>query len=151
MRRPLAPLALFLIALLGIAASAQALIVPAAEQPLPDLLAAPAEGEDEAGEEGEAAASEDEGIEAEECEEEEPGECEAEASGEAPPECLLSSAEASVFASGGRNRVRLAVRYTASAPTVVAVDYGLHGSKGSISAARGSASGRRASCASAAA
>ena len=43
---------------------------------------------------------------------EEDEECEEEGDPEAPPECLLSSAEATVFASANRDKVRLQVRYT---------------------------------------
>ena len=84
------------------------------------------------------------GEEAEECEEEEcafefeeeceagEAECEEEAEGEAPPECVLTEAEASVFAYTGRDRVRLVVHYTATRPTTVALSYGLHGGKGAL-------------------
>ncbi|HEU4393618.1 MAG TPA: hypothetical protein VFR04_08295 [Solirubrobacterales bacterium] len=120
---------LALIALLGLAKSAQAVSLPELDVPGPSALATPP---DEAEEEGEAEASEDEEIEADECEEEEEGECEEEDSFEAPPECLLSSAEATVFASGNSDKVRLQVRYAATSPTTVAVEYGLHGSRGSL-------------------
>jgi hypothetical protein len=111
---------LTLIAVLGIARSAQALTVPPTGTP--GIVAAPAPPPDE---------EEAEGFEAEECEEAEE-ECEDESGPEAPPECLLSSAEATVFAAANKNKVRLQVRYTTSAPTAVAVDYGLHGGKGSL-------------------
>ncbi len=117
---------LALIALLGFAKSAQALTVPG-DPALPPVLAAPADEE-----ESEAAASEGEEIEAEECEEEEVGECEEESGIEAPAECLLSTVEPTIFASGNRNKVRLQIRYTTTSPTAVAVDYGLHGAKGSL-------------------
>jgi hypothetical protein len=120
---------LTLITVLGIAKSAQALSVPPTGPP--GIIAAPApaaggESEDEA------EASEDEGFEAEDCgwDEEECEEDEADL--EAPPECLVSSAEAAVFATSNKDKVRLQVRYTTSAPTAVAVDYGLHGSNGSL-------------------
>lgn len=125
---------LALIALLGFAGSAPALTIPGSGgSTLPLVLAAPAE-EDE---ESEAEASEEEEVESEECEAFEEEECEEEESTggsvvEAPPECLLSSAEVTVFASGNRDRVRLQVRYRTSSPTAVTVAYGLHGSKGSL-------------------
>ncbi len=124
LRKPL--VLLFSIALLCLTASAQALALPG--DPLPSVLAAPADEE----EEGEAAASEEEEIEAEECEEEEEGECDEEDGVEAPAECLLSTAEPTIFASGNRDKVRLQIRYTTASPTAVAIDYGLHGSKGSL-------------------
>jgi len=124
----LKPLALlFPIALLCLVASAQALALPG-DPAVPALLAAPA-GEEE---ESEAAASDEEEIEAEECEEEEEGECDEEEGVEAPAECLLSTAEPTIFASGNRDRVRLQIRYTTTSPTPVAIDYGLHGTRGSL-------------------
>lgn len=115
---------LTLIAVLGIAKSAQALTVPPTGTP--GTLAAPAPVYDE-DEEAEAS----EGFE--ECEEDEE-ECEEEVDDatEAPAECLLSSAEASVTASANKDQVRLQVRYETSSPTAVAVEYGLHGGKGSL-------------------
>ena len=120
---------LALLALLGFSSSAQALSL----SPLstgPTALIALADEE----EEGEAEVSEDEEFEAEECLENEEEECEeAEDSGAAvPPECLLSSAEATIFAAANRDRLRLQLRYTSSAPTPVALAYGLHGGKGSL-------------------
>jgi len=130
MRR--APLALLvLLALLCSAPAAQALSLPGpADFALPDPLATPAEEE----EEGEAEASEEEGLEIEEeCEEEEPGECEEEMGGpEAPVECLLTTVDPTAFAFGNSGTVRLRIRYTATAPTSVKVDYGLHGGKGAL-------------------
>lgn len=123
---------LVLLALLFLAPAARALALPGPiGLVVPDALAAPGE------EEGEAAASEEEEIEAfeeeEECEEEEPGECEEdEGAPEAPVECLLTTVHPVAFASGNGERVRLQIRYTASSPTPVKVDYGLHGRKGSL-------------------
>jgi hypothetical protein len=114
---------LTLIALLSLAKSAQALTVPPDIPPVP---AAPAADEEE---EGKAEASEGEEVE---CEEEEEGECEEDEGVEAPPECLLNSLQATVSASGNRDKVRLQLRYTTTSPTAVAVDYGLHGAKGSL-------------------
>lgn len=128
-RTPLVLLAL--LALLCFAPAAPALTVPV---PIPsvlsDPLAAPAEEE----EEGEAAVSEDEEIAVEEeCEEEEPGECAEDSSGpEAPAECLLTTVQPTVFAFGNSGKVRLQIRYATASPTFVKVDYGLHGSKGSL-------------------
>ena len=68
-----------------------------------------------------------------ECEEEESEEEEFEnREAEAPAACLLSSAQATVFASSGQDKLRLVVRYTTTTPTLVAVAYGLHGSRGSL-------------------
>lgn len=118
---------LTLVAVLGLAKSAQALTVPPSG--VPGVVAAPAPPAGEEDEE-EAEASEDEGFEFEECEEDE--ECEEEEGLEAPQECLLSSAEATVTASANKDRVRLQVRYTTTSPTSVAIAYGLHGAKGSL-------------------
>jgi hypothetical protein len=125
------PFVLLLLALLCFAPAAKAVTVPGPIGfAVPDVLATPADETDE----GEAAASEEEGIEfEEECEEEEPGECAEDSGGpEAPVECLLSTADATVFASGDSDKVRLQVRYTTTSPTAVKVDYGLHGGKGSL-------------------
>jgi hypothetical protein len=124
MRKPLP--VLVLLVLLCLAQSAHALTVPD-DPALPPVLAAPSEEE----EEGEAEASEDEELEAEECDAEEE-ECEEETTSVAPAECLLSSAKSTIFAFGNRDKVRLQVRYTTASPTAVAIDYGLHGSKGSL-------------------
>jgi hypothetical protein len=121
---------LTLVAVLGIARSAQALTVPPAGGPA--IVAAPAPAADEEDEE-EAEASEDEGFEDENCGVEEDEECEDESAGpEAPQECLLTSAQATVAVAANHNRVRLQVRYATSAPTAASVDYGLHGSKGPL-------------------
>jgi hypothetical protein len=113
---------LALIALLGTARAAQAL--SAAPPPSLPIAAAVAQDDEE-----EAEAAEEDGFETEECEDDE--ECdEEEAVASAPQECLLSTADATVSAS--HDKVRLLVRYTTSSPTTVAVDYGLHGSKGSL-------------------
>jgi hypothetical protein len=129
-RKPLAVLVLISIALLGTAGPARGLSVPAPTAPaLPPLLAAPAGEEEEA---WEAEASEEEEAETEECEGDETDECEVEASGQAPPECLLSSADAAIFAAANRDRIRLQIRYASLAPTPVTVAYGLHGSKGAL-------------------
>jgi hypothetical protein len=121
---------LTLIAVLGIAKSAQALTVPPAGDP--GIIAAPAPPADEEDEE-EAAASEDEGFEDENCGVEDGEECEDESGGpEAPRECLLTSAEATVAVAANHDKVRLQVRYTTATPTAASVDYGLHGSKGSL-------------------
>jgi hypothetical protein len=121
---------LTLIAVLGIARSAQALTVPPTGAP--GIVAAPAPPADEEAEE-EAEASEGEGFEDENCGVEEGEECEDESGGpEAPQECLLTSAQATVAVAANHHSVRLQVRYATSAPTVASVDYGLHGSKGSL-------------------
>jgi hypothetical protein len=121
---------LTLIAVLGIAKSAQALTVPPTGTP--GVVAAPAPPPDEEFED-EAEASEDEGFEGENCGVEEDEECEDESgAAEAPEECLLTSAQASVAVAPNHDRVRLQVRYATSTPTAASVDYGLHGSKGSL-------------------
>jgi hypothetical protein len=121
---------LTLIAILGLAKSAQALTVPAAGAA--GIVAAPAAPVDDESEE-EAEASEGEGFEDENCGVEEDEECEDESGGpEAPQECLLTSAEATVAVAPNHDRVRLQVRYTTSTPTAASVGYGLHGSKGSL-------------------
>jgi len=120
-----------LLALLCLAPSAQALTLPGPVGfAAPDALAA-AEAEPE---EDEAAASEEEGVEIEEeCEEEEPGECAEDSSGpEAPLECVLTTLRPTVFAFGDSDKVRLQISYTTTSPASVKVDYGLHGSKGSL-------------------
>ena len=119
---------LTLIAVLGIAKSAQALTVPAAGAP--GVAAAPAPPADEEFED-DAEASEDEGFEGEECGEEDE-ECEEDSGLNAPQECLLSSAEATVTASANKDKVQLQVRYTTTSPTAVGIAYGLHGRKGSL-------------------
>jgi hypothetical protein len=117
---------LTLIAILGIAKSAQALSVPFAGPP--GIVAAPAPPPDEESEDG--AESSDESFELEECEEDD--ECEEDTGLDAPPECLLSNAKATVFATANKDQVRLQVRYTTTSPTAVAIAYGLHGAKGSL-------------------
>lgn len=111
---------LLLVAVLLLARSAQA--APAAA-PAPSAHAPVTieiEDEDEELEGDEEELEEDELEEGEEDEE------------EAPEECLLTRAEATVFAVPGSDRVRLVVRYATDSPTAVAVDYGLHGSKGAL-------------------
>lgn len=111
-----------LIAILGMARSAQALTVPvttgaATAALLPPPTDQEVEEEVEPGEE-------EEELEVEECEG-----CEADTESEA---CLLSSASATVSASSATNKVRLVVRYTAFVRAVVGVDYWLRGSKGPL-------------------
>jgi hypothetical protein len=121
---------LTLIAVLGIAKSAQALTVPPAT--VPGIVAAPVPPADEEFED-EAEASEDEGFEDENCGVEEDEECEDEGgAAEAPAECLLTSAQATVAVAPNHDSVRLQVRYVTSTPTAASVDYGLHGGKGSL-------------------
>jgi hypothetical protein len=121
---------LTLIAVLGVAKSAQALTVPPTGTP--GIVAAPAPPADEEFED-EAEASEDEGFEDENCGVEEGEECEDESGGpEAPEECLLTSAQTTVVVAANHDRVRLQIRYATSTPTAASVAYGLHGSKGSL-------------------
>jgi ribosomal protein L12E/L44/L45/RPP1/RPP2 len=117
---------LALVAILALAKSAQALTLAGAGGPGTAAASAPPfdfESEED----------EEEEFEVEECEEDEE-ECEDEAGGgaEAPEECLLNSAQATVFASSAQDKLRLVVHYTTSTPALVAVDYGLHGSRGSL-------------------
>jgi hypothetical protein len=121
-----------LIAILGLAKSAQALTVPGPALAGAAVVLAPAPDEEfEAEDDAEAEASEGEEFEIEECIEDEE-ECEDESGADAPQECLLSSAEATVSAAANHDTVRLQIHYTTSSSTTVAVDYGLHGSKGSL-------------------
>lgn len=110
---------LLLIAALGIARSAQAAPAPLATASVIEEV-----DEEEGGEDEEAGDDQ-------ECEDGEE-ECEGEDEVESPRECLLNSARAKIFAATARDTVRLTVRYSTSSPTPVAVDYGLHGNKGSL-------------------
>jgi hypothetical protein len=116
-----------LIAILGLARSAQAMTPP-----VDDPLAAAAIFVPEDEEEGE------EEIEFEECEfaeeegEEEECEAEAEEEAEAPRECVLSSAAATVTADINSNKVRLVVQYTAYSPGSIDVAFWLRGTKGPL-------------------
>jgi len=122
---------LALVAILGLAKSAQAQTAAAVGAAQTSLASASALDE-ELDIDGEAEASEGEEVEFEECEGDDAEECEDEAGPEAPAECLLSNAQATVFAIANHDKVRLQVQYTTSSPTAVAVSYGLHGSKGSL-------------------
>jgi len=129
-----------LVAILGLARSAQAatspvfgLPTPVFGLPTPVFAAAPASDEDDE----EAEASEEDEFEFELCENEDEDEfCEAEEDDsdrpDAPSECLLTRTEASVSASPARDRLRLQIHYEMSSPSAVGVDYGLHGAKGSL-------------------
>jgi len=121
---------LTLIAVLGIAKSAQAFTVPSAGSPGVVAALAPPPADQF---EDEAEASEGDEFEDEECDGDEE-DCEEEGEGEAkaPAECLLTSAQPTVLASGAHDKVRLQLRYTTSSPTTIAVEYGLHGGKGSL-------------------
>jgi hypothetical protein len=123
-----------LLALLGVARSAQALTPPKTAGPTAAGVSLPA-GESEAEEEGEEGEAEGEECEAEEAEEEfEAEECEAEAgAAEAPRQCVLSSAVATVSASTVSDKVRLTIRYTAFAPGSVQVVAWSRGTKGPLS------------------
>jgi hypothetical protein len=121
---------LALLSVLWAARSAQAATLPIGEpvNALPPLsLAADPEEEDEELEEEE--------LEVEECEEEEGDEeeCEARiAADEGDDPCILRSAEATVSVLKAHDKVRLALRYTAEAPAVVSVEYGLRGRRGAL-------------------
>jgi hypothetical protein len=114
-----------LIAILNFVRSAEASTLPLAPAASPSLLVSEAE------EEGEV--EEEEGT-VEECEEvaEDELRCFAVESEEAAPsECRLTSTDA-FFSVTPRGRLRLTVHYVAAAPTMVAVDSRLRGSKGSL-------------------
>jgi hypothetical protein len=88
-------------------------------------------------EEPEEAEEDEDGWEYEECEvgeaeDEEEVECEEELEEATPPECLLSSAVATVSASPARDVVRLSLRYTARSSAAVTVGIRLHGNKGAL-------------------
>jgi hypothetical protein len=124
---PLLPI-LALLALLVLAAPAPALT-------LPEILAAQASEEAEEDESGET----EEGEDSSECtiEDEEDvqlcAEIAAEEREEAEAEvCILEDATARVSANPGNGTVALTVRYEADAPTSVALDARLRGSKGNV-------------------
>lgn len=119
---------LTVVAVLGLARSAQALTVPASPGAAIFAVSAPDESAED-----EAEASEEE-FEDEECGafEEFEEECEDEGRSAAPPECLLTSTEATISVAPNKDRVRLQVSYTTSAATEASIAYGLHGSKGSL-------------------
>jgi hypothetical protein len=118
---------LALVALLGMARSAQASATPPAGVLTFDLIEElDGEGESEA----EESEGEIEGSCAEETEEVEG--CEAEASQEGPQECLLSSVDATVLTKPASDRVRLVVRYSTFSPATVGVALSLRGGKGSL-------------------
>lgn len=121
---------LTLAAILGLAGSARASALPAVSA-LDAASGAPWSDEED---EEEAGSSEDEEFfEFEDCEDAEDCEEEAGEEGrEAPDECLLTSARATVVALASQNRIRFQLRYATASPTAVAVEYGLHGSKGSL-------------------
>jgi hypothetical protein len=121
---------LALVAVLGVARSAQALTVPAAGAS--GIVATPAPPPDEEFED-EAEASEDEGFGDESCGVEEDEECEDEGDApKVPEDCLLTGAQPTVAVAPNHDRVRLQIRYATSTPTAASIDYGLHGSKGSL-------------------
>jgi hypothetical protein len=133
---------LALIALLGLARSAQALALPdplGVEAPLaPDADEPEDEAEAEAASEGPEECAADEAADSEPEEESDElgeGEGEEECSetgpGKAPAQCLLTTAVATVSASRS-GKVRLLVRYTAVSPITVDVDYWLRGTKGPL-------------------
>lgn len=117
---------LALIALLGLARSAQAESIA---DPLLSAVAFPtAPDEDE-----EAETSEQEDEEVAECDEaDEEEECEEEAEEEVDDSCVLKSAEATVLVLPDQGKVKLTLRYTAFSPAVVSVRYSLRGGKGRL-------------------
>jgi hypothetical protein len=113
----------------GIVNPAQAMTLPGS--PGAPTAAVLPEDEEEAGEEGEA---EDEaGFEECELSEDEAEEFCDEGEDEAtPPECLLSSATATVATMPSRDAVRVSVRYTSRSAAAVKVELKLRGRKGSL-------------------
>jgi hypothetical protein len=118
---------------LGVASSAQALTIapplgPGVTLAVDDFAEDPAEDEE---------SEDEEGAEFEECELSEDEEEEICEGGEGeeettPPECLLSSATATVATSPARDTVRIAVRYTSRAAAAVKVELKLRGRKGAL-------------------
>jgi hypothetical protein len=124
-------LALLLLPVLGIAATAQASFLPLTDQVRPlveeeDTEAEEAEGELEFDEE--VCVTEEE-KEEEFCEEEEGEEG---AKGKRNDECLLQSAKASLTANPGKQRLRLTVHYKTLQPATVSVEASLQSSKGAV-------------------
>ena len=125
--------------LLGASASAHALTLPFASVPQATALAPPpADEDDEEGGEDGAEAGEDEDAGDEEsgfCASEDAREeaaCEEELKAEEAEECVLEDADASFTAAPGAGEVRLRVHYRATEPTAVLIDARLRGSKGSL-------------------
>jgi hypothetical protein len=115
-------IALALSLMLGVAATAHALSFTPERVGITSIAAF--EGEEELDE------SEEDAEEEAEREEEEEEEEEEETS--PPPECLLQTARAQAFAYPSQGKLRLLIRYTATAPTEAAIDYHLKGGKGSL-------------------
>jgi hypothetical protein len=119
---------LTLVAILGLAHSAQAASVPIAGPLLSAVTLPTALDPDE-----EAETAEEDGDEVEECEgDEDENECAEEAEEETGDECILKSAEATVLVLPEQAKVRLTLRYTTFFPAVVNVRYGLRGGKGRL-------------------
>lgn len=124
-----------LIAILGLARSAEALTLPTGGPLAAASAFVPPEEEDEEESEGE----EEESAECEAAEEEDEEEAEAcetsseEEDAEAPRECILSSASATVTVATHSNKVHLAIRYTAYSPGAIQVVHSLRGAKGPLS------------------
>jgi hypothetical protein len=124
-----------LIAILGLARSAQAMTIPVTGPATALALVEPEEGEEqfEGGDEGDEEELDAECESEDETEEEEcVAELEEEESAEAPRECVLSSAAATVSTATNSDKVRLAIHYTAYAPSSIEVVYWLRGSKGPL-------------------
>ncbi len=125
-----------LIAILGMARSAQALPLPIPSIPAPPgSPATPVVAVEDEEEECETDAECEEELEGEECEEaeDEAEECEEAAAGvEAPAECRLSSASATVSTDPAHGKIRLLIHYSTFSPTSVSVSYFLRGSKGPL-------------------
>lgn len=122
---------LVLVFALAQAKSAHAAALPAPADALATILDDESEEEAEDGEDEEWEAEEECEIVGEGDDEEEICE-EAEEEDGTPPECLLSSAEATVSALPARDTLQLSVRYTSRAPAAVKVEYWLRGGKGPL-------------------
>jgi hypothetical protein len=116
-----------LIALLGLARSAQA----ASGVPIVDPLLAATGVEPEDDEEAEAASEEDEAIE--ECEVTDgEADCEEAKEEETDVSCLLREAEATVVVVPSKDVVRMSLRYATFHPAVVSVRFSLRGRRGRL-------------------
>lgn len=125
-------LVLLLLSALGTAATAQASLLPLADQIRPlvvDEEAEPEEAEDEELEFDEEVCVTEEEKEEEFCEEEE---AEPKGKGKEGDECLLKSANASLTANPGKHRLRLTVHYKTLKPTTVSVEASLQSPKGAV-------------------
>jgi hypothetical protein len=120
---------LAVIAALLLAKSAQASGIGAGEAPVSPLAPIALLDDEQEEEEEESELEEAEEGEEEELEEEE-------TTLEAPTECGLRTARAAVVADESQARVRTQISYTSFAPVRVAIEFRLHGGKGSLTIGR---------------